>query len=787
MSNQYLSFDVTKQSAPQQLITGRQGDSQLKFTSVLLWDGNKNIPYDLTDKKIAFEALKPDGKHIVDYEGITILDAPHGLFRYSFNEQVFAVAGKMQQAFFKITHTDKDDQVITDSTLEISIHILENRVEFGINSTDYLSEYDDLIAQVKQKFDDYAATVQDSIDKANALHDQIVEYINLINTKGVVLAETFGNVNGIKQPIGTNFVDKLNNEFFDRGINVKWFGAKGDGKTDDTEAINQAIAATNSSDINTKKVFIPNGIYMIKAHVPDFAKDRNYLRDEGGIQMVDGVDLILDKNATLSAIPNNADQSVIVRMYDVKNVSLSGGNILGDVDGHIGNTGEWGYGIALSGATNVKIKDVHISKCWGDGINIQIVGDEGGRPSKNVTIDGIVATNNRRQGMSVEGVDGLLVNNSEFSNTSGTAPECGVDIEPWSSKNTVRNVTFSNCQFLNNNNAGLLAMAGVMIILDKNIFKGNEGKGTNNGQLTTYLSSSATNIRILNNQFIDDTNHSMTLRGGADYLISGNEMEQGILLDQSSDKKNIMGITIMANTILPTGLVDSLWDIIKISNVFDLIISNNKFDTTNVYNGHALMLIENVSDGHIMNNKLINSPRSIVVSSSTNIDISNNTIDNPGIYAVQIIGNSKDVHINNNYMYGVAHQSAFTAAIRAQDEVTGIKLRDNKVYQEPRKTNTVNLGKEAEIYTFQRTDGAALNTVSSGNINIGDGSHTAPIFIQQNSPMTTGYIGESGGGIMSVSSRMMPTSPTTGTLCFDETNSKLKIYQDGEWKTVSIS
>ena len=186
MSNQYLSFDVTKQSAPQQLITGRQGDSQLKFVSILLWDGDKNIPYDLTGKQIAFEALKPDGTHIVDYEGITILDAPHGLFRYSFNEQVFAVAGTMQQAFFKITHTDKDKQVITDSTLEINIHILENRVEFGINSSDYLSEYEKLIAQVKQKFDDYAAAVQHNIDDVSAIHQQIETIFQQLASQSIV-------------------------------------------------------------------------------------------------------------------------------------------------------------------------------------------------------------------------------------------------------------------------------------------------------------------------------------------------------------------------------------------------------------------------------------------------------------------------------------------------------------------------------------------------------------------------------------------------------------------------
>lgn len=260
MSNQYLSFDVTKQSAPQQLITGRQGDSQLKFVTMLFWDGDKNIPYDLTGKQVAFEALKPDNTHIVDYEGITILDAPHGLVRYSFNEQVFAAAGTMQQAFFKITHTDSDNNVIADSTLEVAINILENRVEFGINSKDYLSEYDDLVTAVKKKFDDYAATVKDSIDKANAVHDQIVSYTELINEYAVITKKDFGEITNLRQPLGTTAVDRINNEFAERELNVKWYGALGDGTSDDTSAFKSAIDEAKSSG---NGIFVPSGKYVL--------------------------------------------------------------------------------------------------------------------------------------------------------------------------------------------------------------------------------------------------------------------------------------------------------------------------------------------------------------------------------------------------------------------------------------------------------------------------------------------------------------------------------------------
>lgn len=351
MSNQYLSFDVTKQSAPQQLIIGRQGDSQLKFVTMLFWDGDKNVPYDLTGKQVAFEALKPDNTHIVDYEGITVLDAPAGLVRYSFNEQVFSVAGTVQQAFFKITHTDSNKNVIADSTLEVAINILENRVEFGINSKDYLSEYDDLITQVKKKFDDYAATVKDSIDKAQALHDQIVNYTNLINSNGVILKSDFGDISSIKQPLGKTFVDKLNNEFNDRGINVKWFGAVGDGKTDDTKAIQAAINFFKNSDLKT---LIFEGTFLC-SKVSSDSDNREYALIFDTLENKN-IDLTRAKFITgaVDDMPN------LLAFYNCSNINIAGGQAEANASALVTPLKPYiGAFIYANKCTNINIKNTY--------------------------------------------------------------------------------------------------------------------------------------------------------------------------------------------------------------------------------------------------------------------------------------------------------------------------------------------------------------------------------------------------------------------------------------------
>lgn len=63
----------------------------------------------------------------------------------------------------------------------------------------------------------------------------------------------------LPQDVSANF-DMLDEEMKSRGINVKWFGAVGDGKTDDTASFHAAMAMCDKR----YKLFVPAGEYRIR-------------------------------------------------------------------------------------------------------------------------------------------------------------------------------------------------------------------------------------------------------------------------------------------------------------------------------------------------------------------------------------------------------------------------------------------------------------------------------------------------------------------------------------------
>ncbi len=238
-------------------------------------------------------------------------------------------------------------------------------------------------------------------------------------------------------------------------VNVKDTGAKGDGKTDDTASIQAAIDAVAGTG---GTVLVPDGVYMIDAA----AKPRLSLKDDMTLKLADG--------ATLKAIPNDQKKYAVLMISGVANVTVIGGTLEGERYGHKSKAGSWGMGIHIKeGAKNVVIADVTAKDMWGDGFYVSDASD--------VTFCGVTADHNRRQGLSVIEVEGLVVLNSAFQNTGGTRPGAGIDFEPDDRDQTITGIRIENSKFIDNIGPGIL-IAGKKgtvenIELTRNLFKGN--------------------------------------------------------------------------------------------------------------------------------------------------------------------------------------------------------------------------------------------------------------------------------------------------------------------------
>ena len=101
------------------------------------------------------------------------------------------------------------------------------------------------------------------------------------------------------------------------------------------------------------------------------------------------------------------------------------------------------------GCDGCRVFGLIITMTGGDGIEVV--------ESTNVHLKDVKLDNNYRQGLSVVGVENMLVEDALFSNTgqgAGTAPMDGVDVEPDDARQATVNLTFRNCQAINNVGGG---------------------------------------------------------------------------------------------------------------------------------------------------------------------------------------------------------------------------------------------------------------------------------------------------------------------------------------------
>ena len=221
-------------------------------------------------------------------------------------------------------------------------------------------------------------------------------------------------------------------------VDVRRHGARGNGASNDTRAFQAAIDALPESG---GTVQVPAGDYLIDPVV--------------GVQLRSRMHLAMAPGTRLLAKPNAAERAYVLNAYRVSDTTISGGRVIGERSKHKGTTGEWGHGLMIRASERVRVRDMHFSHCWGDGISIG--GAKVGAsfvPSRDVTIERVVCADNRRQGLTIGRSRRVRVFDSEFIDTGGTLPGAGIDVEP-DEGDIADDILIARCTVRGNQGAGI--------------------------------------------------------------------------------------------------------------------------------------------------------------------------------------------------------------------------------------------------------------------------------------------------------------------------------------------
>jgi len=254
-------------------------------------------------------------------------------------------------------------------------------------------------------------------------------------------------------------------------VNVKEVGAKGDGRTDDYDAIQKAAAQINRAGGGTL-VFPPgryllNRIAITKGPAPNGNKPITFSRCNG--LRVQGAGAVIEvkgdfhrgQDVILGGRPVSYSSSIIPFDMDrCSNFSIEGFELVGNAqkmtkasDVLEGTC----HGIRTSGCSDYTLKDLNIHHFATDGLYLGggTIADRGAK------VERVKCARNGRQGMSLIHIQNATILDSTFEDTGrtegaygGHAPQAGVDVEPDAAPPKVDvntgQITFKHCTFRNN-------------------------------------------------------------------------------------------------------------------------------------------------------------------------------------------------------------------------------------------------------------------------------------------------------------------------------------------------
>lgn len=451
-----------------------------------------------------------------------------------------------------------------------------------------------------------------------------------------------------------------------------------------TAAFNKAFEYAKS--MGYFKILVPPGNFLI-----DAVSDSPYRQEDGGgIRLHSNSHYILHPESVFKVNANDAQGYSIFYIGLAYNVTLEGGQLIGDRHDHdystitpTRDTHEWGFGVHVHGSERVNIVDISSKDMTGDNVYIANHGlmnypGQVYRPSKNVYVEKCFLETARRNNLSAIGCDYVTIHRCVFERAGGgtIGPQLGIDFEGYA-ENGVRyahpySLKVTKCNFIDNTNGDLTAHAAGTVSVDDN-----EG----NGRMSYGY---GTDISFTNNKII---NRSGTIKDiGIDSIDHPSYDEHNRVHIAGNEIRGFQkGIAARGRSI----------------NISD----NQIYDVTNA--GIYAYMAEDVE---VNNNKVDSDCLPLYVHFSKRVKASGNTLKGGADkYAVKV-ANSSDVSLSDNNLRSSG------GGVLLSDSQNVRVLSDNEIF--PGEGNAIKWDSKSECFV----DGAKIYEPKQTAI-VGDGTN----------------------------------------------------------------
>lgn len=635
------------------------------------------------------------------------------------NVEKIKPTGIFTNYIFKAIPLAFDESMSYYETLCGVLDLLKNTVDVVNNNAELLEELD---TYVKTYFDNL--DVQDEINnkldemaESGQLEQIIAEYLNtkaifgfnnidemksaenLINGS---FAKTLGKINyndglgqfyKIREISNQDIIDNitiiaLNDENLiaelipKNVLNVKYFGATGNGETDDFDAINKTFEYAKSKNIFN--IYVPKGTYLLSNQLKMFSNLNLY--GNGETSLLKAINFSNQNSYKSMIILENMPMDELLT-NNVKNISIK--SIALDNNG-LSDAGKDGL-IQFRGVRSALIDNVNITvngnNCWG----IILFSSNHNVKVNNVTINNISADNSLggclwvRNGVytidETTKTKDIFITNCNFTSSAKDEIMCisdGVD-GGWT-ECEVNNISITGNATTNLPNflyiMNTVTANGYIKVSNNNIFI--TGNANTYGVLCKSLNNDYEKINTTNNNF----NINMTKGGGIIGFSRSNYVFNNCSIKITENKRACFGIVLtnsftnstceasrVKNCIIESGSRNCCEDCIEISN--SLLKSSNK--GVHSY-GHVRTLISNneiyanVNAIHLQNNGTNGAYDTIIIGNyMQRLDNTTNT----GSIAISVPNIATSRSLANRYLIKSGSTTGESYGFNYYDNTTG--------------------------------------------------------------------------------------------------------------------